>query len=535
MSAVAARQQQQSLQLNINGQLYTVALQENARFDNITSTANHVHYLGKLVGEEQSWLRISKINGHWQGIVSLWHELHLIDSSQIESISAPVLVSKDITTSVIRNMDDEQVVSTEHIQPVISTAAKSTPFANLCANTVNDVCLIADVEVAFDQQWQQAITAIGEDPEAQAASLMNIVEGFYLNDFGISFNILNLALLDSTVFTESENAEDLLGDIIRKRQSNQLSFERSEFSVFHLVTGRDFAKGSGIARSKSVCSNGGASGTTRITKSAGVPSIALSALVVAHEIGHNFGAAHDGSGNSCDDTFLMGSAVKNRATGFSSCSKSSIENYIGNIDSLTACMSFPADISITAAVDNPVEAPQGEVTTLAYQVQVNHAYQAVSSVMVSGAVSVDEGQFHAVTLNDLACSVADNGLSYQCIHNQAQPNMLLLVDFAIDNALISEAAHINQSAMIHNQNDIVDIDSRNDQLTSQLRVLETDTSTSANNDSSSTTSSANNNNATSASQSNIQESSGGSTHWLWLISLVLIRLYQQAMSIRFLR
>ncbi|HLU46697.1 MAG TPA: M12 family metallo-peptidase, partial [Planctomycetota bacterium] len=88
----------------------------------------------------------------------------------------------------------------------------------------------------------------------------------------------------------------------------------------------------GIAFVGEVCNLGGAYGLSQH-----LPSTTLMPLLVAHEIGHNFGAFHDPSDS--DPKFIMNPVLSGATVQrFSDESKADIQAYVGKI----ACLSLEA-------------------------------------------------------------------------------------------------------------------------------------------------------------------------------------------------
>jgi hypothetical protein len=106
-----------------------------------------------------------------------------------------------------------------------------------------------------------------------------------------------------------------------------------ETGVTHLMTGRDLDGDTvGISYMGSVCDSQYAD-----SLSEGSHSTLMSALIAAHELGHNFNAPHDGEAGACastPQTFLMAPKV-NFSEQFSSCSLEQINARIKTAQCLT--------------------------------------------------------------------------------------------------------------------------------------------------------------------------------------------------------
>src|SRR6185295_6977741 len=138
--------------------------------------------------------------------------------------------------------------------------------------------------------------------EDAIVSRMNIVDGVFSSQIGVKVSLApwKLFTTSSDPFTKTK-ASDLLTELrsYRGGSASQLALGLS-----HLMTGRDLDGDTvGIAYIGSVCD-----GSNAASLSEGRRGDTQSALIAAHEIGHNFGAPHDGETGACQSTpqtFLM--------------------------------------------------------------------------------------------------------------------------------------------------------------------------------------------------------------------------------------
>ena len=103
----------------------------------------------------------------------------------------------------------------------------------------------------------------------------------------------------------------------------------------HLYTGRDLdGSTAGIAFREALCSR-----RFGVGLSEGRRNLATDALIAAHELGHNFGAPHDGDPDeacaSTPETFLMAPSINGSST-FSDCSLNEIQRHVASASCLTA-------------------------------------------------------------------------------------------------------------------------------------------------------------------------------------------------------
>lgn len=431
--------------INIYGHPYSLELKENTelarQLSGVPSATDGrklrfadwqsvpaTHYQGRLSDREDSWVRLSEVDGQWQGIVSLAREIYLVKSVDGVLIAEPASSFQPVACGCGPSRPGQAKVL---LDPNIHSALEmpsEVAFSSLCATNIDGVCLLAEVEFVFDTLFQNEF---GANARAQAESLINMAEGFYRNDFNIIFDTITLELLSSDVFSDTTDSGDLLDDIQIKKRNNQLSFVQNNRALLHLVTGRNFdGNTAGVAFVDALCNRFGFSaGTSQLLRNFnGSPNMSLTALVVAHELGHNFGADHDGEGNSCDDSsFIMAPSVNSSISQFSSCSISTMQEAISALTAPELCFNFPVDISIVADASNPQSATAGNEITLQYDVGVREAFRAVPTVQVSGSVPAGEGRINSAELNGQPCTVSGDGLSYQCSLNNPLSDMSLQV------------------------------------------------------------------------------------------------------------
>ncbi|UTW46520.1 hypothetical protein KFE80_06510 [bacterium SCSIO 12696] len=482
--------------ITLHGYQYQLALEENKNLQvQFSSPSEARHYRGQLVGQPQSWVRLSEIDGHWQGVLSIAGEAYVIDvppvalaHKEAHSVAhsylmnaEPISSSPPVACGLDHSKKSQPQIAEAAIEPAHSALQlpQAATFSSLCQNRVDDgaggqVCLLAEMEFAFDQAFQ---SEFGANARAQAESLINIVEGFYRNDFGIIFDTITLELISGTVFSTTTLASEdedgnpgLLDDIQDKKQNDQIPFIQNDRALFHLVTGRNFdGSTAGVAFVGVLCNRFGfSSGTSQVLRRFnGTPNLPLTALVVAHEIGHNFGASHDSEGNSCSSSgFIMAASVSGSATGFSSCSQDSITAEISSVSDnlLPSCFNFPADIAIAASSANPSSAVIGNEAVLEYSVSVSNASRNVAGVRVAGSVPASQGRFNTVELSGQSCTVAGDGLSFSCNVNAPASSLTLIsrVVPSTDNATFTYQAEST------GDDQIVDINNANNQVQTAL-------------------------------------------------------------------
>ncbi len=286
----------------------------------------HVLYKGQLADIPDSWLRLTSVAGGVYGAISDGTEVYAIAPARaISGMLRERVPGGPDATLIYRAADvdsglgpgfctatvpgDPLTGAVQYAALAQELAAPATAAA-LMASRELPMGLVADVQ--FGQRFI--------DPQGVMLSRLNTVDGIFAAQLDVSIVATELRVLDDNGTLKSNDATSLLRQLATLRSSTP---ELRSRGLTHLMTGRDLdGTTAGIAYVDALCSNGYAAS---LSEQGFDPWVG--ALVAAHEIGHNFGALHDGEPESpCASTprtFLMAPSI-NGSGAFSQCSLATI-------------------------------------------------------------------------------------------------------------------------------------------------------------------------------------------------------------------
>jgi len=279
-------------------------------------------YRGNLANMPGSWARIVVFDGMPRGVFS--------DGDQLYAIDAPGDSIVNTASPIIYRLADT------FIEPGTMTCGSESLSGNgavLYSKLVGDLGdavaqglgAVSEISIGAVGDFEFT-TAQGGDVAAAAAIVarLNMVDGYYSQDIGVQIVVPFIETF-STSADPFDTAADpvtgetdsglLLDELVTYRQNTPA---QDSLGLTHLYTGRDLIGSNvGVAWNNTLCRSGVGSGLSE-----GNGTALFDSLVAAHEIGHNFGAPHDGTPGACQSelmNFIMAPSV-NMSTRFSQCS-----------------------------------------------------------------------------------------------------------------------------------------------------------------------------------------------------------------------
>lgn len=387
--ATSARQQR--MHLEAYGKDFNILLEPNDGIRRAVPAARpDIQPLkGSVEGQAGSWARLTRSRTGWRGMVFDGRELYAIEpaANVADAVVQPLTTSSPTDPVMYRLADTLMTVGPAFCQTVAAddTVSSDPPAAqpsnggaepgrtsakamfNAIAQDLSSPTAEFPSErlmtgVVADYEFVQEYFS---DPEGEIVARMDIVDGIFSTQVGVKISLAPITLIQTPdePFTKT-GASDLLSQL---RQYRSQSSTQMSLGVTHLMTGRNLDSNTvGIAYMGSVCR-----GDTAASLSEGSHSTMMSALIAAHELGHNFNAPHDGEAGACSSTpqtFLMAPTI-NMSSQFSSCSLQQMQTRIQTAQCLTPYVPPDVDLSV----------PSGQIGIV-----VDQAFTATFSVQAMG-------------------------------------------------------------------------------------------------------------------------------------------------------
>jgi uncharacterized repeat protein (TIGR01451 family) len=248
---------------------------------------------GTVAGNSGSWVRLTYYAGVYSGVFFDGVQLYAIESAATAARSSTAAAAMAPTTTVIYRLADTRVSGAvfdgdtvniarsgaETFEQVAAELPPATAAAVLATRRL-DVGATVDLDLGISDSAAA---------EAFAIARINVVDGIFANQVGVHLQLLSTTILASASppFDNTTVPGTLLDELRAYRTTSQV---QQGNGLTHLFTGRNLDGNTvGIAYIKSICDDRFA-----VSLSQAGGNATLDVLVAAHEIGHTFGAPHDG-------------------------------------------------------------------------------------------------------------------------------------------------------------------------------------------------------------------------------------------------
>lgn len=371
-------------------------------------------YRGEIDGMPGSWVRLVVADGMPRGLLWDGDVMYAIEVGT-DAAGEPYMFRLDDLDIPPGTMTCAQSAGQKTAGDLLKAVTKDvgvSPAQAAGAVSSLDLGVIADFEFS---------NARGSNAATVLATLVNNVDGIFSEQLGVQLNLARTDIFESSndPFSDESDAGRLLDELTDYRSANE---NQSANGLTHLFTGRELDGSTvGIAYTSTICSRRFGAGLTQ-----GTHSESLDSLIAAHEIGHNFGAPHDGTSNSaCESTsqdFLMAPRLNGSDT-FSACS---IEQMQDDVDRASCISALPTqDVAVVA--NQPGDSLLGDSDTVTFVVNSVGTEDAAG---VSFQVSVPS----SVTLDGITSSIgscSSGGGNATCTIGAINAGSSATVDLAV--------------------------------------------------------------------------------------------------------
>ncbi|MBU1189004.1 MAG: hypothetical protein KKC01_08235 [Gammaproteobacteria bacterium] len=312
---LAAPQTSESMQLELafDDQRLSLQLWENSEL--LQRLAGHQrnrlrqqgarYFTGHVDGDSDSWLRLSWLQGAWEGIVHTDGVTWLLDRRDLlqDLLLQP---QRSQSTQIVYRAEDLRF-----LQPIDNDGVR-VPGRSPVAGSISGAEVLAQLSQRFGGDFEalpftavadtQFVNTHGSNSSAVIVSRMNLVDGIYSNQVGVGIQLEVLELLENNGTLTSTNPSDLL-NAFRSFMTTGAGGGIEHPGLAHLMTGKNLDGNTvGIAWLGVLCSQTFGFGVNQNLNNG-----TTSMLIIAHEMGHNFGAPHDRqSGSACQNSDIAG-------------------------------------------------------------------------------------------------------------------------------------------------------------------------------------------------------------------------------------
>lgn len=312
-------------------------------------------YRGRVDGMPGSWVRLVVADGVPRGLLWDGSEMFAIEADKDTAGAAYMFRLNDLQIPP-GTMTCAQAVGPKTANDLLAAVSKDVaPRVAEAAGAESslDLGVIADFEFA---------SAKGSSAQTALVTRINNVDGIFSEQLGVQINLATTDVFESSndPFTDESEAGRLLDELTDYRNANA---DQRANGLTHLFTGRELDGSTvGVAYTGALCSGRFGAGLTQGTNSA-----SLDSLIAAHEIGHNFGAPHDGTtGSACEGTsqdFLMAPRLNGSDT-FSACSIQQMQDDVNR----AACITALPSLDVEVVANQPGDSLLGDSDTVTFVV-----------------------------------------------------------------------------------------------------------------------------------------------------------------------
>lgn len=387
------------LELTAYGRTFSVSVETNDTFHSSLaakpSRSSLKLYRGAIDGLAGSWVRLATKGTDVHGMIWDGEQAYVVaPSDEVRNQLVPPL---DVQSGTVIFRLADVLLDAPSMSCAASSDVEPTRASDTFETLKTEMQAAADASLAT---MRLELSVIGDalflarhldEQEARDSILvrLNNVDGIFSSQLGVHIQAPMIDVYtNATDPLSSENdPSKLLEELAILRRNKP---ELRTRGLTHLFTGRDLAGTTvGIGYVDSLCDNRYGSALTEVTHR----GMWYESLIAAHEIGHNFGAVHDGqAGKACAGTpqglYLMSPNVNGGET-FSQCSRDLMRPRIA----AAACITPLAPANVAIASDLGIS-HQPVATSFDWELAVTNrggmaATLVRAEILVPPAVSVE--------------------------------------------------------------------------------------------------------------------------------------------------
>jgi hypothetical protein len=306
-------------------------------------------FKGQLEGQAGSWARLTLIGDQLQGVI--WDGETLYSLAPASQVAGELVQPADPAADHVLYRLDDLLVSPGSMSCGVAIEQKADASAAAAYEK-----LVAELQQSFDPASLGAtlelelsavgdgafVDSFGADSEAALLSRFNIVDGIFSEQVGVQIRVTEIQLFQPGDPTLSATEAGALLDQLTDLRGSSPALQAT--GVTHLFTGTDLDGITvGIAYLDALCNSRFGTGLSEARRNQ-----TADALIATHEIGHNFGAPHDGDPDeacaSTPETFIMAPSGTG-SNQFSACSIEQMQPAINSASCLTALSTVDVSVS----------------------------------------------------------------------------------------------------------------------------------------------------------------------------------------------
>lgn len=292
------------------------------------------NYKGQVVGDPDSIVRLTNTVNGLRGYVKSaegWAFIEPLPTPATQgarrdstSVEHRVYTEGDIDANFLGTCAEPVRVSPEEMGAVAIPGVAGN--VHRAAGAVTSPAELRVFELAVDADVE-FYSSYGDDSTAEIEATLNMIDGIFEAELGLTIEVVSINIWEAEPdpYTSTDSGTQL--NELRSHWNNNNSGIARDAA--HLFTGKELDGSTvGIAYVSVVCSTSVAYGLSQ-----DLNSEVLMPLLVAHELGHNFGANHDSSGSS--PRYIMYPSLGfTNLDEFSSLSESDIADHVDGVSCL---------------------------------------------------------------------------------------------------------------------------------------------------------------------------------------------------------